>query len=161
LSKPTRIAFRPGESCFFITAPTHLRNRVFQVTRNAALLLDVLQHYRKQGEYLLHEFVIMPDHLHLLISPNGTLERAMQMIKGGFSFRMKKELNFSGEVWQRGFTDHRVRDEAEYLDFRTYIFENPVKARLVTKSEEYPFSSAHIRDVDPNPFTSAAKAAAK
>jgi REP element-mobilizing transposase RayT len=61
--------------------------------------------YREQRKYLLHEFVVMPDHFHLLITPIETLERALQLIKGSFSFRAKKELGFVGEIWQKSFYD--------------------------------------------------------
>ena len=51
-------------------------------------MMDVLLHYREQMRYVLHEFVIMPDHLHLLLTPGAdiSLERALQLIKGGFSY---------------------------------------------------------------------------
>jgi len=89
----------------------------------------------------------MPDHFHLLITPAGdmTLERSLQLVKGGFSFRVKKELGKNLEIWQRGFTDRRVRDMEEFVGFRHYIHENPVKARLCEKAEEYPYSSANPR----------------
>ena len=73
----------------------------------ARLFLEVLQHYRLQNKYLLHEFVLMPDHFHLLITPTETLERALQLIKGGFSFRARKELGFVREIWQMSFYDRR------------------------------------------------------
>ena len=69
----------------------------------AQLFIEVLLHYRRQGKYLLHEFVLMPDHFHVLITPAITLERALQLIKGGFSFRARKELGFGGEIWQTSF----------------------------------------------------------
>jgi REP element-mobilizing transposase RayT len=69
----------------------------------------------------------MPDHFHLLISPTLTLERGLQLIKGGFSFRAKKELGFGGEIWQKSFYDRRVRNIEEYHAFREYIQRNPVK----------------------------------
>jgi putative transposase len=51
----------------------------------------------------------MPNHFHLLITPTLTLERAMQVIKGGFSYRARKELGFAGEIWQPSYYDRRVR----------------------------------------------------
>ena len=62
----------------------------------ARLFLNVLQDYRGQGRYLLHEFVVMPDHFHLIVTPAADvpLEKAGQYIKGGFSFRAKKELAY-------------------------------------------------------------------
>jgi putative transposase len=108
----------------------------------AGLLLDVLLDYRSQEKYLLHEFVLMPDHFHLLISPLLTLERALQLIKGGFSFRAKRELGFHGEIWEKSFYDRRVRDWEEYLAFRQYIQKNPVKRALTDTPEEYRYSSS-------------------
>jgi REP-associated tyrosine transposase len=59
----------------------------------ASLLLDTLLHYRREQKYLLHEYVVMPNHLHLIFTPADiTLERAMQFVKGGFSYRAKKEV---------------------------------------------------------------------
>jgi len=92
-----------GYSCYFITASTYQKQSLFQSDRMARLFLDVLQHYHLQKKYLLHEFVLMPDHFHLLITPTETLERALQLIKGGFSYRAKKELRFIGEIWQPSY----------------------------------------------------------
>ena len=131
-----------GYSTYFITASTFQKQGLLQSDRMANLLLAVLYHYRSQQKYLLHEFVIMPDHFHLLLSPMETLERALQLIKGGFSFRAKKELGFGGEIWEKSFYDHRVRDWQEYCGFRKYIHENPVKRKLAARPEDYPFSSA-------------------
>jgi putative transposase len=88
----------------------------------------------------------MPNHFHLLITPISpvTLEKAVQYIKGGFSYRAKKELSFNGEIWQTSFYDRRVRDADEYARFRHYIQMNPVRRGLVTLPEEFPFSSARL-----------------
>ena len=77
---------------FFITTVTWKRIPIFRVETRARLFVDVLLDYRKQGKYLLHEFVVMPDHVHALITlvPEVSLERAMQFVKGGFSFRLRK-----------------------------------------------------------------------
>jgi putative transposase len=108
----------------------------------AGLFVDVMLHYRKHENYLLHEFVVMPDHFHLLISPLETLERSMQLIKGGFSFRAKQELGFAHEIWQASFYDRRVRDLEEYFAFREYIRRNAIKRGLVASPEQYPYCSA-------------------
>ncbi len=127
-----------GYGCYFITSDTWQKRSLFQTERMATLWIDVLIHYRQQTKYLLHEFVLMPDHFHLLISPTLTLERALQLIKGGFSFRAKKELGFAGEIWQKSYYDQRVRDIDGYLAFREYIHRNPVKRGLVTEPALYP-----------------------
>jgi putative transposase len=87
----------------------------------------------------LHAFVAMPDHLHLLITPIDTIEKSIQLIKGGFSFRAKRELEWTGEIWQAGFTDHRIRDEEDWLRHVDYIRRNPIEARLVGDAALYEF----------------------
>ncbi len=100
--------------------------------------MDVLANYREQNKYILHEFVIMPDHLHVLLTPavDISLERAMQLIKGRFSYRLGSSKR--GFVWQESFTNHRVRDEQDYVRHAEYIRLNPVRARLVERPELYP-----------------------
>jgi putative transposase len=81
----------------------------------------------------------MPDHIRLLITPQAiTLERAIGLIKGGFSHC----LSSAQPVWQRGFTDHRIRDRTEFEVRRTYIHQNPVRANLASMAEAYLWSSA-------------------
>jgi putative transposase len=107
-----------GYSSYFITGSTYQRRFIFQSDQMARLLVDVMLHYRQEKKYLLHEFVVMPDHFHLLLTPTLTLERALQLIKGGFSFRAKKELGFGGEIWEKSFYDRRIRDLAEFENCR-------------------------------------------
>jgi putative transposase len=125
---------------FFITSVTAQRRALFRCTTVADLLVDVFFHYRDQRKYLLHHFVIMPDHFHALITPAPeiSLEKALQFIKGGFSFRLKS----SPPVWQASFTNHRVRDDLDFERHREYIWMNPVRAGLVRRIEDYPHSSA-------------------
>ena len=134
---PTRAS---SYGTFFISTQTYQRRRLFQVATNAELFLDTLQHYRDEGHYKLHAYVVMPDHIHLLITPQSiTLERAVMLIKGGFAHRLASNLT----VWQRGFTDRRMRDRDDFLTHRTYIHNNPVRAKLCQVPEDYPYSSAH------------------
>jgi putative transposase len=123
-----------------------MSRRLFQSERNANLLIDVPRSCVAANEFKLRDFVIMPDHVHLLItvSEDTSIERAMQLIKGRFSFRMKREAGFPGELWQKGFSEVRIFDDEAYSQFRTYIAQNPVKAGLVQASLEYPFSFSSL-----------------
>jgi putative transposase len=134
-----------SNSTYFITASCADKKCLLQSDRSAAFFIEVLYHYREQHNYLLHEFVVMPNHFHLLITPELALERALQLIKGGFSFRVKRELGFSRDIWQNSYYDRRVRDAIEYDRMKQYIRHNPLRARLVQSAEEYPFSSANAR----------------
>ena len=103
----------------------------------------------------------MPDHLHLLLTPATalSLERAMQFVKGGFSYRVGK-LRPNLMVWEKSFTNHRIRDEQDYLRHQEYIQRNPVRRHLALVANEFPYSSAHPGfELDPSPFSTAAKAA--
>jgi hypothetical protein len=101
-------------------------------------MLDVLRHYDETG-YTLHAYVIMPDHLHLLLTPFESVEKSVQLFKGGFSFRAKSELEWKGEIWQPGFTDHRIRDEEDWNRHLEYIRKNPIEARLALDPILYEF----------------------
>ena len=140
--KPTREHATNRGHTYMVTSTTgdpqgHFRNEPW-----ARLLIETLYHYRGSA-YLLHEFVIMPDHIHVLITPLTNLEKAVQFIKGGFSYRAKKELSSNLEVWQKGFSDHRIRDARDYAELILYICQNPVGARLCEIAEDFPHSSAH------------------
>ena len=129
-----------SDRIFFVTTVTAHRQPIFRRDAVARLLIDTLAHYRDKRKYLLHEFVVMPDHLHALLTPAPeiSLEHAMQFIKGGFSFRLKS----CPPVWQASFSNHRVRDWEDYEHHREYVRMNPVRARLAVRAEAYPYSSA-------------------
>jgi putative transposase len=134
-----------------ITSATWERRPLFTNDRWARLLIDTLQHYRGSA-YLLHDFVIMPDHFHILLTPQTSLEKAVQVIKGGFSYRAKKELGSNMEVWQKGFSDHRIREAGDYLRHVDYIRKNPARKNLCDHAGGYPYSSpARGIELDPVP----------
>ena len=144
---------RTTESTYFVTSNVLQKKSLFQVEKIARLFIEVMMDYRAQKKYLLHEFVVMPDHLHLIITPTKiTLERAMQCIKGGFSFQLNKNLKAKRDVWQPSFMDRRIRDSLEYQKFKDYIWQNPVKRFLARTPEEYPYSLANPSfQLDPVP----------
>ena len=98
---------------FFVTSVTNRQNAFFKNEDAAELLIDTLYFYRGEGRFELHEFVIMPDHFHLIITPEERipLEKAVQYIKGGYATAARRELGLSG-VWQPKPTNHRIRDAA-------------------------------------------------
>ena len=139
--RPTHEPARNNQQTYMVTSETWGRRGLFRKERWARLFIDTLEHYRG-AVYQLHAFVVMPDHFHALITPAGALERAVQFIKGGFSHRAKVELGSNMEVWQKGFSDHRIRDAADFDLHVRYIHENPVKAGFCEKASEFPHSSA-------------------
>ena len=86
----------------------------------------------------------MSDHFHVLLTPGptSTLERAVQFIKGGSAKAIRDKLLFKFPVWQRGFSDHRIRDAADYSIHANYIAQNPVKKNLCETPAKFPWSSS-------------------
>ena len=118
---------------------------LLQSERHATLFIDVLRSYVAAKKFTIHEFVVMPNHVHLLITLDGTMsiEKAMQFIKGGYSHAFGVEFGKRKEVWQRGFTDHRIRGREDFEKHRQYIHNNPVVRRLVGRAAEYRYCSAY------------------
>jgi putative transposase len=115
--------------------------RLLQSERNAELLIDVLRSLVAERKFKLHDFVVMPDHVHLLLTVDNemTIEKAMQLIKGRFSHRLSHEYGHKGEVWQRGFSEMQVINGECMAQHREYIAMNPVKTGLVDSPEKYPY----------------------
>ncbi len=92
----------------------------------------------------------MPDHAHLLLTPapDISLEKTIQYIKGGFSFRLNSNL----DVWERSYDSRRITDPHDYSTHINYIHQNPVRANLASNPDLYPHSTANpIHPSDPTP----------
>ncbi len=131
---------------FFATTGTSMGRRLLQSERNAELLIEVLRSLIAERKFELHDFVVMPDHVHLLLTVHDgmTIEKAMQLIKGGFSHRLSHENGYLGEVWQRGFREEKVMNRESFDAHREYIAQNPVKAGLAASAEEFPYCFCHL-----------------
>jgi putative transposase len=88
----------------------------------------------------------MPDHMHVLLTPGEetTIEKAMQMIKGGSAHRIGLDDPHRFPIWHAGFHDRWIRNAGEYREIKVYIELNPLAA-MVERVEEYQFGSANGR----------------
>ena len=127
-----------------MTSRTWQGRQIFLNDNVSRIFVESLLAYRKQNRYLLHAFVLMPEHFHVILTPaeDLTLERAVQFIKGGSAKRIREERNLHFLVWQKGFTDHRIRDSEDHVIHVRYIEQNPVKRGLVASPRDYRWSSA-------------------
>jgi len=144
------VATRNGQT-YFVTSNTAERTPFFRHERWADLFVETLLSYRP-AKYLLHDFTLMPDHFHALLTPATSLELAVQCVKGGFSFRARRAFAWKGEIWATGFSDHRIRDWDDCVVHRNYIARNPVKAGLVESELQYRYgavSGAYSLDAFP------------
>jgi putative transposase len=98
------------------------------------------------GRYELLEYVVMPNHVHLLILPLRSPAQLMRWLKGTTARRANAILNRTGEpFWQDESFDHWCRDTDEVARIRQYIALNPVRCGLVQRAQDWPWSSAHER----------------
>jgi putative transposase len=140
-----RIARRVRQAgVYFVTTDTWQKHPLFISTVLANIVVEQILTCRDRGFYGLHAFVVMPDHLHVLLTPGETttVEKAMQMIKGGSAHRMGLERPNKFPIWHAGFHDRWMRDGEEYRKAKRYIEQNPAEAKLVESPEDYAFSSA-------------------
>jgi putative transposase len=148
---------------YFVTTKTWQNCTIFQVKENAEILVQCMLEYRDRGAYLLHEFVVMPNHVHLLLTPGGetSLEKAMQFIKGGSSHQIHRQRENKMQIWSSGFHEATIRDVEDFEARRHYIRMNPVEAQLAEKPEAWPYGSASggfTLDPIPERLSSGAKA---
>jgi putative transposase len=95
------------------------------------------------GSYILHAWVVMPNHVHLLVTPRTDVPKLLQKLKGSTARQANQLLGRTGTAfWQEESYDHLVRSSLEFGRIENYIVQNPVQAGLVQSAEEYPWSSA-------------------
>lgn len=129
---------RPGMS--FVTTATRDRRPIFEISRVADSFVDTLLHYRTLGHYKLHAYVVMPDHVHLVLTPQSiTLDQAVGLIKQGFQHRVETQ----HPIWEEGFTAYSIANMHDLEIVRAHLHQLPVRANLSTTAELYPHSSAY------------------
>jgi putative transposase len=131
---------------YAFTAVTHQRHRIFQKTTTAELMIATFFRYRDVNKFQLHGFVVMPDHIHVLLTPTESIEKSAQLIKGGFSFTIRNE--YSGTLWQDDYHEHRIRDTEDFRNQLLYIANNPIRRQY----NAYPHvHTEYVDRLDPAP----------
>ncbi len=106
--------------------------------------MDAIQRAATELSFFrLHAYVVMPNHVHILIEPNVPLARITHRVKGTSARAANQILGRDGQrFWQDESFDHWVRNAAEFTRIKNYVEQNPVKAGLVTTASDRPWSSA-------------------
>jgi putative transposase len=131
------------EHCFFVTTVVNGRPRLLKDRTVCSMILEDLQFYRNKYGFLLHGYVIMPDHLHILMSVQGdtTISQIMHDFKSHTAQEINRALGRAGAFWQEGFHDHIIRDERDFKKRINYMHKNPLMSGLIKEMPDYPFSS--------------------
>jgi REP element-mobilizing transposase RayT len=116
-------------------------------------IVSVLRELRQTGGCETYAFVVMPDHLHVILRPKGLpLSKIMRILKGKSARLINRQRQAHGTIWQERYYEHTLRDEKDFRQKYQYILYNPVTAGLSKEPEDYPHSSAHLQNaVDPIP----------
>jgi putative transposase len=127
-----------------LTTNVEGRKPIFGDRCAAEMPLEVIDEVRSEEVFELHSYVVMPDHLHLVITtPIGrSLGRVVQLIKGRFAWRYNRSRGDGGKVWQDRYHERALRSEHEFASAVEYVHGNPVVAGLAKEITEYPWSSA-------------------
>ena len=128
---------REGKT-YFITFVARQRLVLPPEARDLALKTIVYEHERT---CYVHSAVIMPDHVHLMVTPfpAWTLPRILRRMKGVSSWRINGLLSRSGPLWQDESFNHILRSDEGVAEKGDYICANPVRAGLVSTESEYPW----------------------
>ncbi|HJX69526.1 MAG TPA: transposase [Dehalococcoidia bacterium] len=125
-----------------MTSVTRERNEVFRESEAVEILATAITFYQKRGDFQLLGYVIMPDHVHLLIIPQkGTISDIMRNIKAYTGNAIRRELKINSDVWQDSFYDHLIRDEKDFETRLHYMHKNPLQKGIVNDLDSYPYSS--------------------
>jgi putative transposase len=120
------------------SGPLWLKDR-----RIAECVISQLQALHQKGKFLLSAYVVMANHVHVLLTPKSPLSQITQQIKGATAREANLILSHTETpFWQDESFDHWIRNPGEWQKIRAYIEANPVKAGLVTMPKDWPWSSA-------------------
>jgi len=147
---------RAAGATYFFTVVTYQRQPILTHADTLRALRRVLREVKTSRPFLLDAFVLLPDHLHTVLTlPPGDADYAIRLslikrhvaqsarhliVSPQTPSRVKRrELGF----WQRRFWEHQIRDDRDYARHVEYVHYNPVKHRLVARALDWPYSTFH------------------
>lgn len=127
----------------FITFSCYRRQKMFTCAAACELFVATLEKMRLRFALSVYGFVVMPEHVHLLVSEPGlsTLASAMHFLKLSFSKAVRPLLVCEGPFWQKRYYDLNVRNYRQFTEKLRYIHRNPVRRELCARPDEWPWSS--------------------
>jgi putative transposase len=130
-----------GRRAYFLTLCTRDRIPYFRSRHIACWLLESLQQIATQQSFALRAYCLMPDHLHVLLQGNSSSSDLLCFVK---TFKHKTTFHFRAKtgktLWQLSFFDHILRTAENLSKTAEYILLNPVRAGLVQRPNDYPYS---------------------
>jgi len=124
----------------FVTFCCYHRHSLFPSDATRRVFESALERARRSFRLRVYSYVVMPEHIHLLVSEpeRDTLADALKSLKQGVARRL---IGDADHFWQKRYYDFNVRDRAQFVEKLHYIHCNPVKRGLCERSEDWPWSS--------------------
>ena len=140
---------------YYLTLVTHRRKPI--LIENIELLRHAFRLSRKRYDYKIDAIVVLPEHIHMIITPKVAKDysKIITAVKRSFVYGLEQSLKDEGKaeistkkysrghsgIWQERFYEHTIRDEKDWLEKMEYIKNNPIKHKHVEKSEDWKYSS--------------------
>ena len=137
----SRIWVQRARPIFFVTICTQNRRPILNNSLCHNAFLSFCESSPTLAKVWVGRYVLMPDHLHVFISAEGSvsLARWVASLKRHLT-KLIKSSRVEAAIWQQGFFDHVLRDGETYSDKWKYVYENPIRAGLIGPGEEWPFA---------------------
>jgi len=130
---------------YHVTSRTNAKSLAFSEKLGRKIMLLMLRDAKEKYGFTLHNFCVMPNHIHLLITPEAgsDLSRILQWIKTNSAKVYNRTYNLNDHLWGERFFSRIIKDPDDYSAVFEYIDSNPIKAGLVEKTEEWDACSAY------------------
>ncbi|MDQ6800410.1 MAG: transposase [Acidobacteriota bacterium] len=140
MSRPLRLEY-PG-SLWHITVRGNCRQGIYYADSDRNLFLELLGRCVTHFEWILYAYVLMPNHFHLVVQlTSETLSRGMQWLNFRYAQAINRRHQRVGHLYQGRFNASLIEKETYFLEVLRYVVLNPVRARMVTRPEDYAWSS--------------------
>jgi len=143
MARPLRIEY--DGAFYHVTARGNERKRIFFSQADYKKFKDYLGDAQNQYGYLLHCYMLMTNHYHLIIeTPKGNLSKVMHYINGSYTNHVNRRRGRSGHLFQGRYKAILIDKDNYLLELSRYVHLNPVRAKMVARPEDYPHSSYRL-----------------
>lgn len=140
MSRPIRIEF--PDALYHVTARGDRREDIFEDDADREVFLSTLEQVITQYNWLCHAWCLMDNHYHLMIqTPDGNLSKGMRQLNGVYTQASNRRHRRVGHLFQGRFKGILVDSDAYLLELTRYVVLNPVRAGMVKKPDDWPWSS--------------------
>lgn len=140
MGRPLRVEY--AGALYHITSRGNERKKIFLEDRDRKKFLGILEDYQDRYGILIHSFVLMDNHYHLVLeTPRGNLLKVMHGLNGGYTGYFNRKYGRSGHLFQGRYKGIMVDKDSYLTALSRYVHLNPVRARVVERPEQYRWSS--------------------